>query len=82
MIGSYRKDSGMIGTWSLGIGYGKAQDVGYHLMTNVLVIFRDKIYVSDDNEFKKHILQEFHVKLYLGHLGYQKTLTVVKKLYY
>jgi len=34
------------------------------------------------SELKKLILMEFHVKLYSGHLGYGKTLTIVKKLYY
>ena len=38
--------------------------------------------MSDNNDLKKLILREFHVKSYSGHLGYQKTLTVVKMLYY
>lgn len=48
----------------------------------VLVRFRDMIYVSNCSELKKLILREFHAKPYLGHLGYQKTLTMVKKFYY
>jgi len=38
--------------------------------------------VSDNNEFKNVILREFHVKPYLGHLYYQKTLTLMKRFYY
>jgi len=58
------------------------QDVDYHLKAYVLVRFRDKIYVTDDSELKNLILREFHAKPYLGHLEYQKTLTVVKRFYY
>lgn len=58
------------------------QDVDYHLTTDGLVRFRDKIYVSDNSELKKLILLEFHVKLYSCHTRYQKILTTVKKLYY
>lgn len=43
------------------------QDVDYHLTTDDLVIFRDKIYVPNENELKKTILREFHAKLYSGH---------------
>jgi len=58
------------------------QDVDYHLTTEGLVIFRDMIYVSNNNELKKLIMREFHINPYSGHLGYQKTLTTVKKFYY
>ena len=51
-------------------------------MADVLVTFRDRIYVPDDSELKKLILREFHVKPYLGHRGYHKTLKKLKNLYY
>ena len=54
----------------------------YCLATGGLVRFRDKIYVPDNSELKKVILREFHAKTYLGHPGYQKTWTAVKKFYY
>ena len=54
----------------------------YHLTTNRLVRFRDKIYVSDNNKLKKLILREFHVNPYSGHSGYQKNLPTVNKFYY
>ena len=44
--------------------------------------FRDRIYAPNYSELKNLILREFHTKPYLGHLGYQKTLTVLKKFYY
>ena len=54
----------------------------YCLTTDGLVKFRGRIYVLDNSELKKVILREFHAKPYLGHPGYQKTLTAVKKFYY
>eukprot|EP00253_Pinus_taeda_P030047 PITA_30047 len=53
-----------------------------HLTINGLVRFRNMICVLDNSEPKKLILREFHVKLYSGHLGYQKTLTTLKKFYH
>lgn len=53
-------------------------DVDYHVMTYGLIILRDEIYVLDNNKLKKLILWEFHVKLYLGQRGYQKTWETVK----
>lgn len=57
-------------------------DVDYHLTVDALVTFRDRIYVSDNSELKNLSLREFHGKPYLGHSGYHKTLTTVKKFYY
>ena len=56
--------------------------MNYFLTTDALVRLRDRIYVPDNSELKKVILREFHVKPYSSHLGYQKTLTIVKKLFY
>ena len=58
------------------------RDADYHLTTDGLVRFRDMIYVPNCSELEKLILREFHAKPYSGHLGYQKTLNVVKKFYY
>jgi len=67
----------------LRLQYGMGdQDVDYHLTTNGLVRFRDKIYALNDSELNKLILREFHVKPYLVHPRYQKTLPTVKKFYY
>lgn len=54
----------------------------YHLTVDGLVRFMDEIYVPNDSGLKKFILRKFHVKPYSGHLGYQKTLKTMKKLYY
>ena len=58
------------------------RDLDYHLTIDGLVRVRDMIYVPENNELKKVILREFHVKPYLGHLGYQMTLSAVKRFYY
>jgi len=51
-------------------------------MKNGLVIFGNRIYVSNNNELKKFILRDFHVKLYSIHLRYHNTVIIVKKLYH
>jgi len=55
-----------------------AQDMDYRLIANGLVRFKERIYVPDNNELKKVILREFHMKPYSSHPGYQKTLTAMK----
>lgn len=50
-------------------------------MAHGLVRFRDMVYMPGNNELKKLILREFHVKPCLSHLRYQKTLSIVKKSY-
>eukprot|EP00253_Pinus_taeda_P008741 PITA_08741 len=54
----------------------------YHFTANRLVRFRDRIYVPNCSDIKNITLREFDVKLYSEHLGYQKTLTTMKKFYY
>lgn len=61
---------------SIGIGVG-AKGMDHFLTTDGLVMFRDKIYVSNNIELTKVTLMEFHAKPYLGHPGYHKTLTTV-----
>lgn len=51
----------------------------YCLTMDVLVKFKDKIYVPDNRKLKKVILRDFHVKSYSGLPSYQKTLNAVKK---
>lgn len=38
--------------------------------------------MPNNDELKRLITREFHVKPYFGHLAYKKTLMAVKKLYY
>lgn len=38
--------------------------------------------MPNNSELKNVILREFHTKPYSSHLGYQKTLTAMKKFYY
>lgn len=61
--------------------YFGTQGVDYHFTTDGLVRFRGMIYVPASSQLKKVILRKFLVKAYLGHLGYQKTLTMVNKFY-
>jgi len=60
----------------------RVHDVDYCFITDGLIRFRDKIDVPDNNDLKKVILREFHVKSYSNHASYQKTLITMKKFYY
>ena len=57
-------------------------DMEYRITVDGLVIFRDKIYVLNDNDIKKTILRYFHAKPYSDHPRYQKALTTVNKFYH
>ena len=54
----------------------------YYLTTVKLVIFGDKMYVTNSSDLKKVILKKFHVKPYSCHPSYHKTFTRVKRFYY
>ena len=55
--------TGIGNSTSIGIGDGTgAQGMDYCLTVDGLVRFRDRIYLLDNNELKKVILREFHVK--------------------
>ncbi len=54
----------------------------YHLTSKGLDVFNNRIYVLDSSDLNKVILRDFHAKPCLGHPGYQKTLTTIKKFYY
>ena len=41
-----------------------------------------QVYIPDSGELRKIVLQEMHNVPYAGHLGYQKTLAVVRKEYF
>jgi len=58
------------------------RDANYCITADGLVRFRYMIYVSNCSELKKLILREFCAKPYLGHPGYHKALTMIKKFYY
>jgi len=63
----------------MGTGTGVGEhDMDYCLIADGLVRFKDKIYVLDRSELKKMILRVFHVKPYLCHPSYYKTLTTAK----
>jgi hypothetical protein len=52
------------------------------LREDEILMYRDTIYVPNIQEIEILVLREFHNVLYVGHLGYQKTIVVVKNQYY
>jgi hypothetical protein len=47
-----------------------------------LLRFKNRLYIPDSAELKLTILDEVHKKPYSSHLGYQKTITALRKLFY
>ena len=52
---------------------------GYSLNENGFLLFKDKLYVPNVPKFKLLILYEIHKTPYLGHPGYQRTITMIRK---
>jgi hypothetical protein len=55
---------------------------GYELKEDGILMYRHRVYVSNDQELKSMILSKMHKVPYVGHPGYQKTIVVVKNQYY
>jgi hypothetical protein len=55
---------------------------GYTLGTEGLLLYKNIVYVPNDQELKLAILKEMHNVTYVGHPGYQKTVAVVKSHYF
>lgn len=51
-------------------------------MDEALIRFKNIISVPNNDDLKRFIMKEFHVKPYFSHPGYQKSLTTIKKFYY
>ena len=49
---------------------------------NGLLWFKNKIYIPNSVELKLMILDEVHKKPYSSHLGYQKMVTTLRKIFY
>jgi len=45
-------------------------------------MYKEKIYVSNSRELKNMVLREMHNMSYVGHLGYHKTIAVVRNQYF
>jgi hypothetical protein len=55
---------------------------GYDLREDGILMDRHKVYVLNDQELKSLIYSKMHKVPYAGHLGYQKTIIVVKKQFF
>jgi hypothetical protein len=55
---------------------------GYQLRDDNLLMYNKRLYVPDSADLRQLIMDEFHRRPYVGHPGYQKMVTTVRKLYY
>jgi hypothetical protein len=54
----------------------------YKLDNDEILMYRGRIYVPNSQQLKNLILREMHNVPYVGHPGYQKTISIVKSQYY
>jgi hypothetical protein len=47
-----------------------------------ILLYMNKVYVPNSQKLKKLVLKNMHNVPYVGHLGYQKTIVVVRAQYY
>ena len=47
-----------------------------------VLYYKNRLYVPNQNNLKNMILDEFHISHYVGHPGYQKMITALRKEYY
>jgi hypothetical protein len=51
---------------------------GYELREDGILMYRCRVYVSNDQELRSLFLLEIHKYPYVGHPGFQKTISAVK----
>jgi hypothetical protein len=54
----------------------------YEIKEDGLLTHKNRIYVHSSEELRNLVLKEMHDVPYVGHLGYQKTITVVRSQFF
>ena len=54
----------------------------YSLNEKGLILYKNRLYIPNVPKIKLLILNEIHKSPYFGHLGYQKTITMLQKDYF
>ena len=57
----------------------KSLSTGYSLNDKGLILYKNRLYIPNLPKIKLLILNEIHKTPYSGHLGYQKTITMLRK---
>jgi hypothetical protein len=54
----------------------------HELKKDGILLYRGKVYVSNSMELKNIVLREMHNVPYVGHPGYQKSITAIKSQHF
>ena len=54
----------------------------YGVNKEKMLTFRGKLYVPNHVDLKELIMNEYHRSNYVGHPGYHKMLTTIRKVYF
>jgi hypothetical protein len=55
---------------------------GYHLATDELLLYNNRLYLPNSKDLRQLVMDEFHRRPYVSHPGYQKMITTIRNLYY
>jgi hypothetical protein len=55
---------------------------GYQMIDGGLLTYKNRLYIPDCDDLKRFIMDELHKRLYTGHPGYHKMITVTRKQFY
>jgi hypothetical protein len=55
---------------------------GYHLGDDNPLTYNKRLYIPNSIDMPQLIMDEFHRRPYIGRLGYQKMVKIVRQLYY
>jgi hypothetical protein len=54
----------------------------YEMKEGGLLMHKNRIYVPSFGELRNLVLKEMHTVSYVGHIGYQKTITIVRSQFF
>ena len=54
----------------------------YELNVAGILYYRKRIYIPNQDEVKKKVLDEYHKSPYARHLGYQKMISALRKYFF
>jgi hypothetical protein len=55
---------------------------GYQMVDEVLLTYINRLYIQSWDDLKRFIMDELYKRPYVGHLGYQKMITSIRKQFY
>ena len=55
---------------------------GYQLLNDGLLTYKGSLYIPNYDDLKRFMVDELHKRPYTSHHGYQKMITITRKIFY